>query len=46
MMRNAVEFDLLGHVTKGSIRVDDQDWGTVAHYRDTYDNALNFSETK
>jgi len=46
MMRNAVEFDLLGHVTKGSIRVDDQDWGTVEHYRDTYDNALNFSETK
>jgi phosphoribosylformylglycinamidine synthase len=46
MMRNAVEFDLLGHVTKGSIRVDDQDWGTVAHYRDIYDNALNFSETK
>ena len=46
MMRNAVEFDLLGHVTKGSIRVDDQDWGTVEHYRDIYDNALNFSETK
>ena len=46
MMRNAVEFDLLGHVTKGSIRVDDQEWGTVAHYRDIYDNALNFSETK
>ena len=46
MMRNAVEFDLLGHVTKGSISVDDQDWGSVAQYRDIYENALNFSETK
>ena len=46
MMRNAVEFDLLGHVTKGSISVDDQEWGSVAQYRDIYDNALNFSETK
>ena len=41
MMLNGCEFDLLGHVTKGSIRVDDQDWGTVAHYKEIYDNALS-----
>ena len=29
MMLNGVEFDLMGHVTKGSIRIDDEDWGTV-----------------
>jgi phosphoribosylformylglycinamidine synthase len=44
MMRNGVEFDLLGHVTKGSVRVDDEEWGTVASFRDRYDNALNFSK--
>jgi phosphoribosylformylglycinamidine synthase subunit PurL len=43
MMRNGVEFDLLGHVTKGSVRVDDEDWGLVSDYRQRYDNALNFS---
>ena len=43
MMRNGVEFDLLGHVTKGSVRVDDEDWGMVSDYRQRYDNALNFS---
>ena len=43
-MRNGVEFDLLGHVTKGSVRVDDEDWGMVSDYRQRYDNALNFSE--
>ena len=40
MMLNGVEFDLLGHVTKGSVRIDDEDWGTVAEYQDIYDNAL------
>jgi hypothetical protein len=43
MMRNGVEFDLLGHVTKGAVRVDDEEWGNVADYRELYDNALNFS---
>lgn len=41
MMLNGVEFDLLGHVTKGSIRIDDQDWGRVEDYREIYDNAIN-----
>ncbi|MEY2963739.1 MAG: phosphoribosylformylglycinamidine synthase subunit PurL [Bacteroidota bacterium] len=40
MMLNGCEFDLLGHVTKGSIRIDDEDWGSVAAFQDIYDNAL------
>jgi len=36
----------LGHVTKGSIRVDDEDWGTVTEYQDIYDNALSDILTK
>lgn len=40
MMLNGVEFDLLGHVTKGSIRIDDEDWGDVAEWKPKYDNAI------
>jgi phosphoribosylformylglycinamidine synthase II len=40
MMLNGVEFDLVGHVTKGAIRIDDIDWGLVGEYADIYDNAL------
>lgn len=40
MMLNGVEFDLMGHVTKGSIRIDDVDWQNVEHYRAIYDNAI------
>lgn len=40
MMLNGVEFDLLGHVTKGSIRIDDEDWGDVNDWKDKYDNAI------
>ena len=40
MMLNGVEFDLVGHVTKGSIRIDDEDWGHVDDYRNIYDNAI------
>ncbi|NVK27905.1 MAG: phosphoribosylformylglycinamidine synthase subunit PurL [Flavobacteriia bacterium] len=40
MMLNGVEFDLLGHVTKGSIRIDDEDWGSVEAWKDKYDNAI------
>ncbi|MEL0146146.1 MAG: phosphoribosylformylglycinamidine synthase subunit PurL, partial [Schleiferiaceae bacterium] len=46
MMLNGCDFDLLGHVTKGSIRVDDEDWGTVAEYHAIYDNALSDILTK
>tara|TARA_R110001592_G_scaffold268269_3_gene534500 strand:+ start:16271 stop:18508 length:2238 start_codon:yes stop_codon:yes gene_type:complete len=40
MMLNGVEFDLVGHVTKGSIRIDDVEWGMVSDYAEIYDNAL------
>ncbi len=40
MMLNGVEFDLVGHVTKGSVRIDDVDWGMVEDYAKIYDNAL------
>ena len=40
MMLNGVEFDLLGHVTKGAIRVDDEEWGDVNHYRQLYDTSI------
>jgi len=40
MMLNGVEFDLVGHVTKGSVRIDDVDWGHVEDYRKIYDNSL------
>ena len=41
MMLNGVEFDLLGHVTKGSIRVDDEEWGTFEEYKDIYDHVIH-----
>jgi phosphoribosylformylglycinamidine synthase len=40
MMLNGVEFDLVGHVTKGAIRIDDEDWGNVEDYKTVYDNSL------
>lgn len=40
MMLNGVEFDLVGHVTKGSVRIDDVEWGMVSDYAEIYDNAL------
>jgi phosphoribosylformylglycinamidine synthase len=40
MMLNGVEFDLVGHVTKGSVRIDDEDWGSVDEYKELYDNAI------
>jgi phosphoribosylformylglycinamidine synthase len=41
MMLNGVEFDLLGHVTKGSIRVDDEEWGMFEEYKDIYDHGIH-----
>jgi phosphoribosylformylglycinamidine synthase len=40
MMLNGCDFDLLGHVTKGGVRVDDEDWGHVSEYQEIYDSAL------
>jgi phosphoribosylformylglycinamidine synthase subunit PurL len=35
-----VPFSLLGHVTKGGIRVDEQPFGEVSEFKDVFDNAL------
>lgn len=35
-----VPFSLLGHVTKGEIRVDEQTYGEVSKFKDIFDNAL------
>lgn len=40
MMLNGVEFDLMGHVTKGAIRIDDEDWGSIEEYKELYDTAI------
>ena len=40
MMLNDIEFALLGHVTKGSIRIDYQDWGKVSDFEKGYLNSL------
>ena len=40
MMMNGFPFDLLGHVTKGDIRIDEETWGDVSDFKDIYDNAL------
>ena len=40
MMLNGVEFDLVGHVTKGSIRIDDDEWGHVSEYKEIYDTSI------
>ncbi len=37
---NGIEFDLMGHVTKGSICIDDLSWGYVSEYKELYDNAI------
>ena len=40
MMLNGCSFDLLGHVTKGSLRVDDENWGEVSDFKSIYDHSL------
>lgn len=40
MMLNGVEFDLVGHVTKGAIRIDDIDWGNVSEYQEIYNSSI------
>lgn len=43
MMLNGVEFDLVGHVTKGDIRIDDVEWGNVKVYQEIYDTSIEKS---
>jgi phosphoribosylformylglycinamidine synthase len=40
LKNTSVPFTLLGHVTKGDIRVDDTSFGEVAEYKELFDNAL------
>ena len=35
-----IPFTLIGHVSKGEIRVDDQSFGDVAEYKEIYNTAL------
>ncbi len=35
-----VPFALMGHVTRGDIRIDDKSFGDISEYKDLYDNAL------
>lgn len=40
MMNQGVQYTLLGHVTKGKVCVDDDQFGFVDELKDIYDNAL------
>lgn len=40
MSISTVPFTLLGHVTKGRIAVDGQEFGVVEEYKDIFDNAI------
>jgi phosphoribosylformylglycinamidine synthase len=40
LKNTSVPFSLLGHVTKGDIRIDDTSFGEVAEYKELFDNAL------
>ena len=40
MKESNFPFSLLGHVTKGDIRVDEQSYGDVGEFKKIYDNGL------
>ncbi len=40
MKESNVPFSLLGHVTKGDIRVDEHSYGDVAEFKNIFDNAI------
>ena len=40
MMNQGVQYTLLGHVTKGKVCVDDDQYGFVNELKEIYDNAL------
>ena len=40
MKESDFPFSLLGHVTKGDIRVDEHSYGDVTEFKYIYDNAL------
>ena len=37
---SSLPFSLLGHVSKGEIRIDDKSFGTVSEYKSIYQNSL------
>jgi len=40
LKKSSVSYSLLGHVTKGDIRIDDASFGEVQEYKELFDNAL------
>ena len=38
--KSKIPFTLMGHVTKGDIRIDDNPFGDIAQYKEIYDNSL------
>ncbi|MEC8853369.1 MAG: AIR synthase related protein, partial [Bacteroidota bacterium] len=38
--KSKIPFTLMGHVTKGDIRIDDNPFGDIAQYKKIYDNSL------
>ncbi|MBQ3831980.1 MAG: hypothetical protein II815_02285, partial [Bacteroidales bacterium] len=40
MMKEKIPFSLLGHVTKGELRIDDESFGFIKDAKELYDNAI------
>ncbi|MCD4747271.1 MAG: phosphoribosylformylglycinamidine synthase subunit PurL [Bacteroidales bacterium] len=40
MINSQVEFAMLGHVTKGSLRIDDESYGHIKQVKNSYNSAL------
>ncbi len=40
MMEKEVPFSILGHVTKGEVRIDDESYGFIAELKKTFENRL------
>ena len=40
LKNTSVPFTLIGHVTKGDIRIDDTSFGEVQEYKELFDNSL------
>ena len=41
MNDNNVPFSLLGHVTKGNIRVDEESFGSITDYKKIYEKSIS-----
>ena len=40
LIKSNVPFTLIGHVSKGEIRIDDRSFGNVSEYKEIYNTAL------